>query len=215
METRVLVVDDHRMFREGLKAVVEQEEGITVVGEAENGREAVALCESLNPDVVVMDIAMPEMGGIAATSTILKSHEDIKVLVLTMHLNETYIAETLKSGASGYVLKDCAVEELVTAIRSVEKGEKYLSPRAASLVVKKLLGEKMEGARSAFDILSTREQEVLQLIVEGKSTRDTAEILFISPKTVENHRANIMRKLDIHDVPSLVRFAIRTGLSEL
>ena len=213
--TSVLIADDHKILRQGLRAILEQREDIEVIGEAGNGREAVELCKRLNPDVVVLDVAMPEMSGVLATGAILKDNRNTKVLILSTYLNETYIAETLKMGASGYVLKECAADELLGAIKLVNRGETYLSPRAATMVVRKFI--RREGARekTVFDILSPREQQILQYIAEGKSTNKMAEILFLSPRTVDNHRASIMRKLDLHDIPSLVKFAVRSGISEL
>jgi len=215
MTTTVLIADDHKLFRLGLIAILASIEQVRVVGEAGNGREAVDLCERLKPDLVVMDIAMPEMNGIIATRMIRTLCEDTRILILSMHLNEAYVTECIKSGASAYLLKDSAFEELVIAIDAVKKGETYLSPAVASAVVKRLTSGGSSVETSVFDLLSPREQEVLQLLVEGKSSKEMAEILIVSPKTVENHRASIMRKLDIHDIPSLVKFAIRIGLCEV
>lgn len=210
----VLIVDDHKMFREGLKAVLEPESGIRVVGEAENGTRAVEACEQLSPDIVLMDVTMPEMNGLIACNLIKKRCPGTRVLMLSMHLKETYILEALKGGASGYVLKDDAADELVQAICTVAGGERYLSPRIVTLVVERLLSANPE-SDPLFGLLSDREQEVLQLLCEGKSTRQTAERLVISPRTVENHRAKIMDKLGIHDVPTLVKTAIEAGLIEV
>ena len=209
----VLIVDDHKMFREGLKAVLESESGIYVVGEAEDGAQAVEACERSNPDVVLMDVSMPEMNGLIACSLINKRCPGARVLMLSMHLKETYILEALKDGASGYVLKDDAADELVSAICTVMRGERYLNPRIVTLVVERLLAANPESS-ALFGLLSDREQEVLQHLCEGKSTRETAERLVISPRTVENHRAKIMDKLGIHDVPTLVKTAIEAGLIE-
>lgn len=215
METiHVFIVDDHKMFREGLKAILEPECGICVVGEAENGTRAVETCERLSPDIVLMDVTMPGMNGLTACSLIRKRCPDTRVLILSMHLKETHILEALKGGASGYVLKDDAAEELVLAIGTVAKGERYLSPRIVTLVVERLLSTNPE-SNPLFGRLSDREQEVLQLLCEGNSTRETAEMLVVSPKTVENHRANIMDKLGVHDVPTLVKTAIEAGLIEV
>ncbi len=211
---RVLIADDHKIFRQGLISILEQEGNIEVVSESETGSEAIEACKLLSPDVVLLDISMPEMSGIVATAEIVKSVQETKVLILSMHLNEVYVAETLRSGASGYILKDCATDELINAIKSVTRGETYLSPKVATLVVNKFVSAKGVGEELVFGILSPREREILQLIAEGKTTRRMAEILFLSPKTIDNHRANIHRKLDLHDVPSLVKFAIRTGISE-
>jgi len=215
METiDVLIVDDHKMFREGLKAVLEPESGIRVVGEAENGARAVETCEQLSPDIVLMDVTMPEMNGLIACSLIRKRCPGTRVLMLSMHLRETYILEALKGGASGYVLKDDAADELVLAICTVARGERYLSPRIVTLVVERLLSTNPE-SNQLFGLLSDREQETLQHLCEGKSTKEIAEILVISPRTVENHRANIMDKLGVHDIPTLVKTAIEAGLIEV
>ena len=215
MKVRVVLADDHELFREGMKAVLAREDTIEVVGEAATGGRAVELCLQLHPDIAILDIAMPEMNGLIATKTIKKVCEDTRVLILSMLMDEDAVAQALNGGANGYVLKDSAIEELLIAIKAVMKGEIYLSPKVATLVVRQLLTDKEGGKTKVLDFLSTREQEIVQLIAEGKSTRDIAEHLFLSPKTVENHRANIMRKLDIQDIPSLVKFAIRARLTEL
>lgn len=215
MKVRVVLADDHELFREGMKAVLAREDTIEVVGEAATGGRAVELCLQLHPDIAILDIAMPEMNGLIATKTIKKVCEDTRVLILSMLMDEDTVAQALNGGANGYVLKDSAIEELLIAIKAVMKGEIYLSPKVATLVVRQLITGKEGGKTKVLDFLSTREQEIVQLIAEGKSTKDIAEHLFLSPKTVENHRANIMRKLDIQDIPSLVKFAIRARLTEL
>lgn len=215
MKVRVVLADDHELFREGMKAVLAREDTIEVVGEAATGGRAVELCLQLHPDVAILDIAMPEMNGLIATKTIKKVCEDTRVLILSMLMDEDAVAQALNDGANGYVLKDSAIEELLIAMKAVMKGETYLSPKVATLVVRQLITGKEGGKTKVLDFLSTREQEIVQLIAEGKSTKDIAEHLFLSPKTVENHRANIMRKLDIQDIPSLVKFAIRARLTEL
>ena len=215
MKVRVVLADDHELFREGMKAVLAREDTIEVVGEAATGGRAVELCLQLHPDIAILDIAMPEMNGLIATKTIKKVCEDTRVLILSMLMDEDAVAQALNGGANGYVLKDSAIEELLIAIKAVMKGDTYLSPKVATLVVRQLITGKEGGKTKVLDFLSTREQEIVQLIAEGKSTKDIAEHLFLSPKTVENHRANIMRKLDIQDIPSLVKFAIRARLTEL
>ena len=214
METiDVLIADDHKMFREGLKAVLELESGIRVVEEAENGALAVEACERLSPDIVLMDVTMPEMNGLMACRQIRKRCPGTRVLMLSMHLKETYILEALKGGASGYVLKDDAADELVQAVCTVVGGNLYLSPRIVTLVVEMLLNTNPE-SNPLFGRLSDREQEILQHLCEGESSRETADRLIISQRTVESHRANIMDKLGIHDVPTLVKTAIEAGLIE-
>jgi DNA-binding NarL/FixJ family response regulator len=213
VKIRVVLADDHELFREGMKAVLAREDTVEVVGEASTGGKAVEL--QVHPDVAILDVAMPEMNGLIATRTIKKVCEDTRVLILSMLMDEDAVAQALNGGASGYVLKDSAIEELLIAIKAVMKGETYLSPKVASVVVRQLVTDKEGGKTQVLDFLSTREQEIVQLIAEGQSTKDIAERLFLSPKTVENHRANIMRKLDIQDIPSLVKFAIRARLTEL
>lgn len=211
----VLIADDHKILRHGLRAILEQQEDIEIIGEAGNGREAVEFCKRLDPDVVVLDIAMPEMSGVLAADAILKDNSNTKVLILSTYLNEAYITETLKMGASGYVLKECAAGDLLDAIKVVSRGEIYLSRKVSTMAIRKLIRGEGAGEKTIFDILSPREQEILQHVAEGKTTKEMAEILFISPRTVDNHRASIMRKLDLHDIPSLVKFAVRSGISEL
>ena len=214
MAISVVIADDHMMFRQGLKAVLDEDANIRVIGEAENGSQAVELCEELRPDVVVMDVTMPEMSGIIATRLLKGLGDSTEIIILSMHESETYVVEALKSGARGYVLKDSAVDELVFAIKAVHSGGTFLSPKAATVVVDKLIAGGAKKGEMVFDILSHREVEVLQLMCEGKSVKETAEILGLSTKTVDSHRANIMSKLDVRDVPSLVKFAIRMGVTE-
>ena len=214
MAISVVIADDHMMFRQGLKAVLDEDANIRVIGEAENGSQAVELCEELRPDVVVMDVTMPEMSGIIATRLLKGLGDSTEIIILSMHESETYVVEALKSGARGYVVKDSAVDELVFAIKAVHVGGTFLSPKAATVVVEKLVAGGAKEGKMVFDILSPREVEVLQLMCEGKSVKETAEILGLSPKTVDSHRANIMSKLDVRDVPSLVKFAIRMGVTE-
>lgn len=213
MGTSVIIADDHRLFRAGLRAVLDPHEGIQVVGEASTGRQAVDLCSKTAPDIAILDIDMPEMNGLIAARAIMKVCEDTKILILSMLYEEETILEAIRSGVHGYVVKDSAVEELLSAIDTVMSGETYLSPTIATVVVRRLAQEKGKEKESPLDLLSDREKEVLQMLVEGRSTSEVAEALFISQKTVENHRGNIMNKLDVHDMPSLVKFAIRTGLT--
>lgn len=210
----VVIADDHRMFRQALRSELDAMSGIEVVGEAETGDRAVDLCSELKPDVVLMDISMPEMSGIVAMKLIKELGLDTKVLILSSYTYESFISETLKSGACGYVVKDGAIEDVVSAITTVSSGKIYLSPEVATSVVKGFVGEEEPAAESAFDVLSAREQHILQLVAEGKSSQEIANQLHLSKKTVDHHRANIMEKLDIHDLPSLVRYAIRSGIIE-
>jgi DNA-binding NarL/FixJ family response regulator len=212
-QATVIIADDHKLFRQGLKSLFELTSEIEVVGEAENGLEAVELCEKLNPDIIIMDIGMPEMNGLLASKEIARRNLKTAVIILSTHLRESYIGEALKIGVRGYVVKDSAVEDLVSAIEAVMKGETYLSPKATSLPVRKML-ERDGVVLTPLDILSPREQEVLQLLVEGKTNKEIAEALFISPKTVDNHRTSIMKKLEVHDIASLVKYAIRADFTE-
>lgn len=204
---RVVLADDHVIVRQGLKALLERE-GFEVVGEASNGHEAIKLTDSLHPEVVVLDISMPLLNGIDAAREILNSAPRTKVLLLTMFTEEHYVYEALRAGVSAYVLKTKAAGELVTAIQEVCKGETYLSPGISRTVVQAYLAK----ADSPADPLTARERQVIQLVAEGKTTKEIATVLGISTKTAESHRTNIMEKLNIHDIAGLVRYAIRHGI---
>lgn len=204
---RLLLADDHDMMRHGLKSVL-REQGYEVVGEASHGHEAIKLCEKLDPDVAVLDIGMPLLNGIDAAREVLKSCPRTKIVLLTMHTEKSYVSASLKAGIKGYVLKNKAFSELVAAIEAVTSGEIYLSPGISQLVVDGYLATNCESS----DPLSVREREVLQLIAEGRNMREVGTTLGISARTAESHRANIMQKLDIHEIAGLVRYAIREGL---
>jgi DNA-binding NarL/FixJ family response regulator len=210
---RVLIADDHAVLRDGLRALLTACDGIEVVGEAEDGLDAVEKAIALNPDVILMDIAMPRLGGLEATLELRQRKVPAKVLVLTQYDNKEYVFKMLKAGASGYTLKKAAGAELISAIRAVHAGESFLYPSVTRDVIDRYL---QEGAASEpehqFDLLSDREKEVLKLLAEGKSNSDIAELLCLSVKTVMSHRASIMEKLDIHNRTDLVKFAIRAGL---
>ena len=207
MPIRVLLADDHALIREGLKALLEKQ-GIQVVTEASDGQEAVRLGEKTQPDVAILDITMPLLNGVDAARELIKSTPKAKVILLTQHDEDQYVTEALRSGVKGYVLKSQAAEDLIHAIREVCKGSVYLSPSISRAVVDAYLSK----TYVSVDPLSTRERQVLQLVGEGKSTKDIALQLGISVKTAESHRARLMRKLDIHETASLVRYAIRHGL---
>ena len=213
-KTKVLLVDDHTIVRQGIKALLDTQEGIEVVGEAEDGREAIEKAKQLAPNVVVIDITMPNLNGIEATLQIKKINPEIKVLVLTVHDNEEYIHRILQAGASGYLLKESAVSDLVSAINAVEKGDIFLSPSISKVVVKDYIRhvETESGDFDSLNILTNREREVLQLIAEGHTNKDIAHMLKLSVKTVDVHRSHIMDKLHIHDITGLVRYSIRKGL---
>lgn len=211
----VILVDDHVIMRDGLKGLLDKEGDILVAGEANNGRDAVKIALDINPDIVIMDIAMQDMNGIEATRQIKHANPHINVLALSMHSERQIVVGIFRAGASGYLLKDSTSNELVEAIRTVYKGKKYLSQKISDIVLQEISDIKKDSTEIGVDILTNRECEILQLISEGKSTKQIAEILFISPKTVESHRANIMEKLNIHNVPELTKYAIRTGLTSL
>jgi len=215
MSVRILLADDHKITRQGLRALLEKQQDIEVVAEAENGRAAVRLAAEIAPDVVIMDVSMPDLNGIEATRQIVEKSPDIKIIALSMHSDSTFVTEMLKSGAAGYLLKDCAFEELARAIRAVIDNKTYLSPAISGVVVEDYINRLTRPDFSGPDILSDREREVLQLMAEGGSTKQVALKLHISVKTVETHRRQIMSKLDIHTVAGLTKYAIRKGLTSL
>jgi len=208
---RILLVDDHSLVRSGLMKLLEPQKEFQVVGEAGDGEEAIALVKKHQPDVVLMDLSMPKMSGLEATKIIGEKYPHVRVLVLTMHDNEEYVFQILKAGAGGYILKDSGREELVKAIQAVARGEKYFSSRISEIMVQGYLkkGEAKTPLEGSDDLpLTKREREVLAFVAEGLNNQQIAEKLFISPRTVDTHRTNIMQKLDIHDTANLVRFAI-------
>lgn len=212
---RILLADDHTILRNGIRALLEDEPGMTVVGEAEDGRSAVTLACQLEPDVVVMDIAMPLLNGLEATRQIKRQCPRVRVLILTMHDNEEYIRQVLEAGAMGYVLKDAAAKELISAIRAVYHGEAVLSPAITRLVIEDYL--RWGGIRPV-DVdnkLSPRERELLQLVAEGYTNKQIAEILTISIKTVQAHRMSLMQKLNLHDKGDLIKYAIQKKIIEI
>ena len=211
---KVFIADDHALLRDGLRAVLERHPGLEVVGEAGDGLEAVKRIEETIPDVVIMDIAMPGLNGLEATRQIRKVLPRTKVLVLSMYDDQDYIYELLRAGASGYMLKGSNAADLVTAIEAVARGGTFLNPIVAGRVVEGFVsrGEESRGAPASDTILTAREREVLQLVAEGHGNAQIAAKLGISPKTVETHRSNIAAKLDIRDVPGLVKYAIKKGL---
>ncbi|MHB0914786.1 MAG: response regulator [Thermoleophilia bacterium] len=214
---RVLLADDHAILRSGLSKLLGEQKDIEVVGEASDGREAIQKAQELTPDIVLMDIGMPVMNGMEATKQIKKRNRDIKVLVLTMHDNEEYLFQVLQAGASGYVLKKAADDDLVNAIHIVYRGDCFLYPSAAKMVVEDYLEKVKQGHEPAtsFDNLTDREREILTMVAEGYTNREIAEALFISVKTVETHKSNIMEKLNLHKRAELVRYAIRKGMLQL
>ena len=215
MSIRVVLADDHRIMREGLRALLEKETDMDIVGEADTGRSAVDLGGTLEPDVIVMDMTMPDLNGIEATRQVVAVNPAIKVLALSMHSDKRFVAGALGAGASGYLLKDCAVAELVRAIRIVVVGKTYLSPSIASMVVQGYTRRLQDTDRSLLYALTPREREVLQLIAEGRSVKEIAHTLHLSVKTIETHRQQTMNKLAIRTVADLTKFAIREGLTSL
>jgi len=213
---RILIADDHTIFRQGLKMLLEQENDLEVVGEAGDGAETIKLAKKLKPDIALLDIAMPKMDGIEVAKKLKKILPQLKVIVLTSYADDQFLFEFLKLGVSGFVLKDSASQELIYSIRKTKEGMAFLDPSVSKKVMEKFT--QVTGGKKDFinyGKLSDREKEVLQLVAEGKSTKEVAGKLYISPKTVENHRANIMKKLDIHDRMGLTKYALRLGLIDL
>jgi len=215
MGIKVLLAEDHHIIRQGLRSLLEKEINIRVVGEAVDGRETVRMVKELKPDVVVMDVSMPNLNGIEATRQISEEDADVKVIALSVHSDDPFVSGMLTAGAQGYLLKDCLFEELVKAIETVANGQLYLSARITQNVVQEYKSIKAKETHSVFDTLTAREREVLQLIAEGKSMKQIGAALFVSEKTVATHRQHIMEKLDIHTIPDLVKIAIREGLTNL
>jgi len=209
--TRVILADDHALVRAGIRSLLEKIPSIAVVAEAGDGREALDLVKKHRPTVVLMDIAMPELNGLEAVARITKDFPGVKVIILSMHSNEAYVRHAFRAGAAGYLLKDGTLAEMELAIESVSSGGTFLSPRISKRVIESYF-ENDGSDLSPLEYLTPRQREILQLIAEGKSTKEIAFLLRISIKTVETHRAQLMAKLDIHDVPGLVRFAIHVGV---
>jgi DNA-binding NarL/FixJ family response regulator len=210
-EINIILVDDHKLLRAGLKNIIEQRSNMHIIGEASDGREAIKICSKLLPDVLVIDVAMPGLNGIEAAKQIQKNNPNIKIIGLSMHSSKQFIQGMFKAGAFGYLLKDGDADELIIAITTVMENKKYLSKDINQEFLTLLRnGETIEKVK-----LSTREKEVLQLIAEGKSSKEIGEILFLSPKTIDVHRNNIMKKIDLHTIPELTKYAIQKGLTTL
>lgn len=210
-----LLADDHKIVCEGLRTLIEKKPGMEVVGEAENGRMAVRLAQELSPDIVIMDVAMPDLNGIEATRQVLNNGPKAKVIALSMHADRRFVVQMLKAGASGYLLKDCAFEELANAIRAVVANRTYLSPKIADTVIRDYIRLFPKNEFSVFSILTSRQRQVLQLLSEGNVTSEIASHLQVSVKTVETYRQQIMEKLDIHSIAELTKYAICEGLTSL
>ena len=216
MAIRIVLCDDHQIIREGLRSLLEKQPDMTVVGEGINGLEAIRLARDKKPDVMVLDIAMPELNGIAATRRIFEDHQNIKILALSMHSDHHFVTEMLEAGASGYMLKDSAFAELASAIRTIMSGGLFISPRLAGNVLDAFVQRTKPARKTRRKVeLSQRESEILQMISEGKSSKEIAQSIHISIKTVETHRQHIMQKVGVHNVASLTKFAIREGITSL
>lgn len=215
MGTRIILADDHVIMREGLRALLEKQPGVEVIAEAKNGRTTIELSRELKPDLIIMDIAMPDLNGIEATRQIITESPGVKVIALSMHSDRKFVREMLSAGASGYMLKDSAFEELGKAISTVNDNQTYLSPGVADTVVKDYLGKIVASNSKSSLVLTSREREVLQLFAEGKTTKEIASLLFVSIKTIETHRRLIMDKLGLNSIAELTKYAIREGLTSL
>lgn len=210
---RILLADDHVVMRTGLRALLERQPNLEVVGESENGREAIELVSSLRPDVVVMDVGMPVLNGIEATKTIVTQHPTVAVVILSMYVDESYIMRALKAGARGYLLKDSAPADLISAIQAVSQNKSFFSPKVSRILAEDYVRVlKQKGAVDSYDLLTSREREILQLITEGKANKEVAAALNISPYTVETHRSHILEKLNLHNPAELILYAVRKGL---
>jgi two-component system, NarL family, response regulator NreC len=210
---RILLADDHIVMRTGLRALLERQPNLEVVGESENGRETVALAASLRPDVVVMDVGMPVLNGIEATQTIVTQCPATAVVILSMHADESYVMRALKAGARGYLLKDSAAADLIGAIQAISQGKSFFSPKVSRILAEDYVRVlKQKGAVDTYDLLTSREREILQLLAEGKTNKEVATALNISPYTVETHRSHILQKLNLHNSAELVLYAVRKGI---
>jgi len=210
-EIKIILADDHKLLRDGLRNIIEQRSNMRIIGEASDGREAIKICSKLVPNVLVMDIAMPGLNGIEAATQIHKSNPDIKIIGLSMHSSKQFIQGMFNAGALGYLLKDGDADELIIAITTVMQHKKYLSKD----INQEFLGLLKKGEALEKATLSSREKEVLQLISEGNSSKEIGEILFLSPKTIDVHRNNIMKKIDLYTIPELTKYAIQKGLTTL
>ena len=210
---RILLADDHIVMRKGLRALLERQPNLEVVGESENGREAIELVTSLKPDVVVMDVGMPVLNGIEATKTIVTQHPTVAVVILSMYVDESYIMRALKAGARAYLLKDSAPADLIGAIQAVSQNKSFFSPKVSRILAEDYVRVlRQKGAVDSYDLLTSREREILQLIAEGKANKEVAAALNISPYTVETHRSHILEKLNLHNPAELILYAVRKGL---
>ncbi len=210
---KILLADDHTILRKGLRLLLEREAEFKVIGEASNGREVVDAVDRDAPDVVIMDIAMPMMNGIEATKRISEGHPKTAVIILSVHSDEAYVLRALKAGARGYLLKDSAEGDLIQAVRAVAAGKAYFSPAVSKILADDYVRQVREqGVEDPYDLLTARERELLQLIAELKATKEIADLLGLSPHTVDTHRGNLMQKLNIHSIPEVILYAVRRGV---
>jgi two-component system, NarL family, response regulator NreC len=213
MKTRILLADDHIVMRSGLRMVLEKQADLEVVGEADDGRQAVTLAERLQPDVAVIDVSMPNLNGIDAAKQITAKNPKLAIVILSMNSDETYVLRSLKSGAKAYLLKDSAEADLIAAVRAVRDGKSFFSPSVSRTLLEDYTRQlSQRGIEDTYELLSSREREVLQLIAEGKSNKEVAAFLFVSLHTVETHRTHILQKLNLHSVPELILYAVRKGI---
>jgi two-component system response regulator NreC len=210
---RILLADDHTVVRDGLRALVEKQPDMAVIGEAADGRDTVRLAEEQSPDVVIMDIAMPNMNGIEATRRIVASQPHTAVLILSMHQDESYVLRSLKAGARGYLLKDSVRSDIIEAIRAVVQGRSFLTRKVSRILQEDYVREiERRGLEDSYDLLTDREREILQLVAEGRTNKEVASMLNISLTTVETHRTHILQKLNLHSIPELILYAVRKGI---
>ena len=210
---RILLADDHTVMRNGLRLLLERQPNLQVVGEAADGRQAVSLCETVNPDVVVMDIAMPNLNGIEAARQIVNRNPRTAIAILSMHSDESYVIRALKAGARAYLLKDSAEADLLAAVRALTDGKSFFSPAISKILVEDYMRQlESRGAEDTYELLTNREREVLQLLAEGRTNKEVANMLNLSLYTVETHRAHILQKLNLHSVPELILYAVRKGI---
>lgn len=215
MTTKIIIADDHKMMRDGLRALIEKKPGFEIVAEAENGLKVLELVRKHLPELIIMDIGMPDINGIEATRKIISEYPDIKIIALSMHSDKRFITRMLEAGASGYLMKDCAFDELIQAIQSVLMNQMFISKSIANIIIKDHIKRLSETDSSGYSILTDREREVIQMLAEGNSTKEIASHLHLSVKTVETHRINIMKKLNLHSVAELTKYAIREGITTL
>jgi two-component system, NarL family, response regulator NreC len=210
---RLALADDHTIMRSGLRLLLERESEFSIVGEAGDGREVIEIVEAQSPDIVIMDVAMPNLNGIEAARRITSSHPRTAIIILSMHSDESYVLRALNAGARGYLLKDSAESDLISAVRAVSEGKAFFSPAISKLLVEDYVRQlRQRGVEDSYELLTPRERELLQLVAEGKTTKEAATVLNLSPHTVDTHRANLMRKLNLNSLPELILYAVRKGV---